>query len=164
MKQKKAGEEALPAARVMTARAIRALENMYYEEGANLRAYIDFFGDEELAVVNENLSSYKKIQEVLRGPIKFKYLPGGTDVYAQTSWLGVGSVIYICDVFLRPDKKNFGIDSRGGTIVHEISHQALGTLDYNLYGERNAKYMAAFSTALAMSHADNWEYFAESVQ
>ncbi len=161
----KAAEKALPVARAMVANAIGALKNID-DEGAsgNYRAYVDFFGDKDLNGVNDVRSGYELIDAVIRRPIKFKYLKNSQGVFGQTSFYGAGTVVYIGEAFLKPDCKDDGIDSRGGTIVHEISHQAIGTIDYNMYGVENAKFIAGMSFSWAVTHADNWEYFAESVR
>lgn len=53
-----------------------------------------------------------------------------------------------------------GRDSKGGTIVHEISHEEMYTDDHK-YGEDKAKKLAESKPGDAMDNADNWEYFAE---
>lgn len=53
-----------------------------------------------------------------------------------------------------------GRDSRGGTIVHEISHEEMYTDDHK-YGEAKAKKLAREKPSDAIDNADNWEYFAE---
>ena len=53
-----------------------------------------------------------------------------------------------------------GRDSRGGAIVHEISHEEVDTDDH-VYGEAGAKQLAQNDPEKAIDNADNWEYFAE---
>ena len=53
-----------------------------------------------------------------------------------------------------------GRDSKGGTIIHEISHEEMYTDDHK-YGEDKAKKLAEDKPADARDNADNWEYFAE---
>lgn len=53
-----------------------------------------------------------------------------------------------------------GRDSKGGTIVHELSHEELYTDDHK-YGEPLAKNLAMNNPLKAGTNADNWEYFAE---
>jgi peptidyl-Lys metalloendopeptidase len=55
-----------------------------------------------------------------------------------------------------------GIDSRSGTIVHELSHSVAGTQDI-VYGTVNAQTLATNNPGQAVTNADNFEYFAESV-
>jgi RHS repeat-associated protein len=61
-----------------------------------------------------------------------------------------------------------GIDSKPGTIVHEVSHLTHLTIDQQFgnpprtaYGEQNAIELAATDPAKAVANADNYEYFAE---
>ena len=56
-----------------------------------------------------------------------------------------------------------GRDSKGGTIVHEISHEEVYTNSVikDSYGEANAKSFAINDPNRATNNADNWEYFAE---
>ena len=56
-----------------------------------------------------------------------------------------------------------GRDSKGGTIVHEISHEEVYTNSAfnDFYGEANAKNFATNDPNSAVGNADNWEYFAE---
>ncbi len=54
-----------------------------------------------------------------------------------------------------------GRDSRGGTIVHELSHEESGTDDHK-YGAAKAEALAKTDPDKAASNADNWEYFAEN--
>jgi hypothetical protein len=53
-----------------------------------------------------------------------------------------------------------GRDSKGGAIVHEISHEEVYTDDH-VYGEANAKQLAQNDPAKAVDNADNWEYYGE---
>jgi hypothetical protein len=53
-----------------------------------------------------------------------------------------------------------GRDSKGGAIVHEISHEELYTDDHK-YGEPDAKQLAQNDPDKAAENADNWEYYAE---
>ena len=53
-----------------------------------------------------------------------------------------------------------GRDSKGGAIVHEISHEEVYTDDH-VYGEADAKQLAQNDATKAVDNADNWEYYAE---
>jgi peptidyl-Lys metalloendopeptidase len=69
--------------------------------------------------------------------------------------------ITLCRVFWRvPDT---GMDSKAGTLIHEISHfnVVAGTNDW-AYGQTPAKDLAETDPAKATTNADNHEYFAES--
>ena len=69
--------------------------------------------------------------------------------------------IYLCSVFWSAPLS--GTDSKGGTIIHEMSHfdVVAGTDDY-AYGQTNAKSLAKSDPSKALFNADNHEYFAEN--
>ncbi len=69
--------------------------------------------------------------------------------------------IYLCSVFWTAPTS--GTDSKGGTIVHELSHfdVTAGTDDW-AYGQTNAKALATSDPTKALDNADNHEYFAEN--
>jgi peptidyl-Lys metalloendopeptidase len=69
--------------------------------------------------------------------------------------------IYLCKVFwLAPMS---GTDSKGGTLIHEMSHfyVVASTNDY-VYGQAGARNLAVSDPAKAIMNADNHEYFAEN--
>jgi hypothetical protein len=51
-----------------------------------------------------------------------------------------------------------GIDSKAGTIIHELTHIVDGTEDFHTYGVVPSM---ALSPDLAVRHADSYEYYAE---
>ena len=56
-----------------------------------------------------------------------------------------------------------GTDSKGGTIVHEMSHFTVnGGTAGNAYGQAAAKNLARTNPTKAVANADNHEYFAEN--
>ena len=56
-----------------------------------------------------------------------------------------------------------GTNSRAGTIVHEMSHFAIagGTKDY-AYGTANCRALARSNPSLALTNADNFEFYVET--
>jgi hypothetical protein len=71
------------------------------------------------------------------------------------------------EIFILPNffsYKTTGPQSRGGTIVHELSHQSSkrSIVDDGEYGPEKAKARAS-SSVLARKTADNYKYFAEDV-
>ena len=56
-----------------------------------------------------------------------------------------------------------GTDSKGGTLVHEMSHFTVvaGTNDW-AYGQQAAAQLAAGNPARAVANADTHEYFGEN--
>lgn len=69
--------------------------------------------------------------------------------------------VYLCKAFWTAPLS--GTDSKGGTIVHELSHFTVigGTDDYD-YGQSAAKALAISNPSQALFNADNHEYFAEN--
>jgi len=70
-------------------------------------------------------------------------------------------VIYVCSVFWTAPMA--GTDSKGGTLIHEMSHfnVTASTNDY-VYGQTAAKSLAISNPTQALGNADNHEYFAEN--
>jgi len=69
--------------------------------------------------------------------------------------------IYVCRAFW--SAPNAGTDSRGGTLIHEMSHfNVTAGTDDHVYGQTGAKNLASSDPASALDNADNHEYFAEN--
>ena len=69
--------------------------------------------------------------------------------------------IFVCKAFWTAP--NAGTDSRGGTLIHELSHFSIvaGTNDY-VYGQAGAANLPISNPDNAVNNADNHEYFAEN--
>jgi peptidyl-Lys metalloendopeptidase len=70
-------------------------------------------------------------------------------------------VIYVCKAFWNAPMT--GTDSKGGTLVHEMSHfnVVAGTDDW-VYGQSGAASLAISNPAQAIDNADSHEYFGEN--
>ena len=70
-------------------------------------------------------------------------------------------VIYVCNAFWSAPLS--GTDSKGGTLIHEMSHfnVVAGTDDW-AYGQSAAKSLAISNPTRALDNADSHEYFAEN--
>jgi len=69
--------------------------------------------------------------------------------------------IYVCNAFWSAPTQ--GTDSKGGTLVHEMSHfNATAGTDDHVYGQSGAKSLAISDPASAIDNADSHEYFAEN--
>ncbi|MEL4422338.1 M35 family metallo-endopeptidase [Shewanella algae] len=69
--------------------------------------------------------------------------------------------IYMCNAFWSAPVS--GTDSKGGTIVHEMSHfNVVAGTDDIAYGQSGAKSLALSNPAQAIQNADSHEYFAEN--
>ena len=71
---------------------------------------------------------------------------------------GASKTIWLCGAFWNLPAT--GEDSQAGSMVHELSHW-FGTVD-SRYGCRNCQALASSSPMIAISNADNTEYFAEN--
>ena len=69
--------------------------------------------------------------------------------------------VYLCKAFWTAPLT--GTDSKGGTIIHEMSHfNATAATDDWVYGQSGAKSLAISDPLKALDNADSHEYFAEN--
>lgn len=69
--------------------------------------------------------------------------------------------IYVCKAFWSAPMT--GTDSKGGTLVHEMSHfNVVAGTDDNVYGQSGAAALAISDPNAAVQNADSHEYFAEN--
>lgn len=69
--------------------------------------------------------------------------------------------IYVCNAFWSAPMT--GTDSKGGTLVHEMSHfNAVAATDDHAYGQSAAASLAISNPTKALDNADSHEYFAEN--
>lgn len=69
--------------------------------------------------------------------------------------------IYVCKAFWSAPMT--GTDSKGGTLVHEMSHfNVVAGTDDHVYGQSGAASLAISNPDLAVQNADSHEYFAEN--
>jgi peptidyl-Lys metalloendopeptidase len=69
--------------------------------------------------------------------------------------------IYVCNAFWSAPMS--GTDSKGGTLIHELSHfNVVAATDDHAYGQSAAASLAISNPTRALDNADNHEYFAEN--
>lgn len=69
--------------------------------------------------------------------------------------------IYVCNAFWTAPMT--GTDSKGGTMVHELSHfNVVAATDDHAYGQSSAASLAISNPTMALDNADSHEYFAEN--
>ncbi|RZA32434.1 MAG: peptidase M35 [Lysobacteraceae bacterium] len=69
--------------------------------------------------------------------------------------------IYVCKAFWTAPLT--GTDSRGGTLLHELSHfDVVAATDDHVYGQQGAAELARTDPARAVRNADSHEYFGEN--
>lgn len=98
-------------------------------------------------------------QETVRLYFGGKSIDPGT--YAYVSGVTNPAKIHLGGTFFRANKD--GIDTQGGTIVHELTHTFADTDDHD-YGEPGCRALAvgnALENLQALSNADNYQYFIE---
>jgi peptidyl-Lys metalloendopeptidase len=69
--------------------------------------------------------------------------------------------VYVCKAFWTAPLT--GTDSRGGTMLHELSHfDIVAATDDHVYGQQGAAELARTDPARAVNNADSHEYFGEN--
>ncbi|MFC4161300.1 M35 family metallo-endopeptidase [Chitinimonas lacunae] len=122
--------------------------------------YVTWFGKYSLTNWNVAREHFKKIQEAVNyKPLVFNC--GCTSSAYAYVYPNQPYKIYLCKAFW--SAPNTGTDSRGGTIIHELSHfTVVADTDDHAYGQSAAKQLAISSPTKALNNADNHEYFAEN--
>lgn len=121
--------------------------------------YTTWFGSSTSSNFNTVKSHFTAIEDAfLNKPVTVDC--GCTDNYYAYVYPTQAYKIYVCNAFWSAN--NTGTDSRGGTLVHEMSHfnVVAGTDDW-AYGQSACKKLAKRATK-AIDNADSHEYFAEN--
>jgi regulator of replication initiation timing len=73
--------------------------------------------------------------------------------------------IYVTDQFFNESNRSiYGLNSNMGTMIHEASHLALSTDDYNdTYSDHDVKQLALNEPSKALINAENYSKFAETL-
>lgn len=86
---------------------------------------------------------------------------GCNENYFAYVYLAQPYVIYVCKAFWTAPLT--GTDSRGGTLLHELSHfDVVAATDDHVYGQQGAAELARTDPARAVRNADSHEYFGEN--
>ncbi|WP_179958172.1 M35 family metallo-endopeptidase [Chitinimonas arctica] len=123
--------------------------------------YTTWFGRFSSANWNTAKAQFTKIKDALDNkPLVFDCSCTDSGVYAYV-YPNQPYKIYLCGAYWAA--ANTGTDSRGGTIVHELSHfNVVAGTDDHVYGQSGAKALARSNPTRALNNADNHEYFAEN--
>ena len=114
--------------------------------------------EDRLAFVLENFRKIKKGMEQRNFTYSFSTYGCGPTDYA---WTRTGeTTIWLCNGFWEAPAT--GMSSKAGTIVHEHGHCSAMLEDYD-YGEAYCKMLAKRYPIKAMTSAENYEFYAESV-
>lgn len=123
--------------------------------------YVTWFGKYSSTNWNTAKTHYTKIKGALDSkPLSFDCGCTESGTYAYV-YPDQPYKIYLCGAFW--SAPTTGTDSKGGTIVHELSHfTAVAGTDDHAYGQSAAKSLAKSNPTKALDNADNHEYFAEN--
>ncbi len=133
----------------------------YLNAGTQGSRYTTWFGVYTLTRYNTVKSNFAAILSAMdTQSVTFNCKCKKTNTYAYV-YANQPYTIYLCGAFWAAPMT--GTDSKGGTLIHEMSHFTVvaGTNDY-AYGQTNAKALAISNPTNAVANADNHEYFAEN--
>jgi peptidyl-Lys metalloendopeptidase len=133
----------------------------YLNAGTQGSRFTTWFGVYNLTRYNTVKSHFAAILSAMdTQSVTFNCKCKKTNTYAYV-YANQPYTIYLCGAFWAAPMA--GTDSKGGTLIHEMSHFTVvaGTNDY-AYGQTNAKALAISNPTNAVANADNHEYFAEN--
>lgn len=135
----------------------------YLNAGTRGARYTTWFGSYTSSRYTTVKDHFMKINNALNnGAVTYDCycMPSNASAFAYV-YPSQPYIIHLCNAFWAA--ATAGTDSKGGTIVHEMSHFTVngGTSDY-AYGQSAAKSLATRTPAKAVQNADNHEYFAEN--
>jgi peptidyl-Lys metalloendopeptidase len=135
----------------------------YLNAGSTGARYTTWFGSYTSSRYTTVKSHFTKINSALiNSAITYDCYcqPSSASAYAYV-YPSQPYIIHLCNAFW--SAPTAGTDSRGGTIIHEMSHFTVngGTGDY-AYGQSSAKSLATSNPSTAIQNADNHEYFSEN--
>jgi len=146
--------------------AVSAATSMATDSDAYLGAnktgprYTTWFGSYDASRYSKVKSNFAAIKDAfLNKPITVDC--GCKKTYYAYVYPTQPYTIYVCKAFWSAPMT--GTDSKGGTLVHEMSHfNAVAGTDDWVYGQSGAKSLAISDPAKAVDNADSHEYFAEN--
>ncbi len=152
------------AAAVDAGRAMTVDAHQYLAAGAGGARYGARYGTwfgaldaGRAAIVNTNFTAIRDAFETK--PVKIDC--GCNADYFAYVYPAQPYTIYVCKAFWNAPLT--GTDSRGGTLLHEMSHfDAVAGTDDNVYGQQGASDLARTDPARAVRNADSHEYFGEN--
>jgi peptidyl-Lys metalloendopeptidase len=125
--------------------------------GARYGSWFGAFDAERGAAVTRNFAAIRDAFETK--PLKIDC--GCTASYFAYVYPAQPYTIYVCKAFWTAALT--GTDSRGGTLLHELSHfNVVAGTDDHVYGQSGAADLARTDPARAVNNADSHEYFGEN--
>jgi len=145
---------ALDAAKTMTNSSVS------YLNGSAGSRYTTWFGIYSSTRWNKVASNFDSIKDAFDNKPKTFDCSCNQSYYAYV-YPTQPYKIYLCRAFWNASLT--GTDSKGGTLVHEMSHfNATAGTDDVVYGQTGAKNLAISDPNRAITNADSHEYFAEN--
>jgi peptidyl-Lys metalloendopeptidase len=148
------------AGAVQAAQAMAADGNAYMSKRALGPRYANWFGAFDDARANAIIRHFQAIGDAFATkPVTVDC--GCNESYYAYVYPNQPYKIYVCNAFWSAPLT--GTDSKGGTLVHEMSHFTVvaGTDDW-VYGQSAAANLALSDPAKAVDNADSHEYFGEN--
>ena len=132
----------------------------YMTRGVIGTRYTKWFGANNSTRVATVKSNYAKIKDAFANkPVTVDC--GCNKTYYAYVYPTQPYKIYVCKAFWSAPMT--GTDSKGGTLVHEMSHfDVVAGTDDNVYGQSGAANLAITNPDLAVQNADSHEYFGEN--
>ena len=142
-------------------RAMTVEGHAYLGAGPNYGArYGTWFGASDAARGARVTSNFAAIRDAFENkPLKVDC--GCNEPYFAYVYPAQPYTVYVCKAFWTAPLT--GTDSRGGTLLHELSHfDVVAGTDDHVYGQLGAAEMALTSPKRAINNADSHEYFGEN--
>ncbi|WP_026354781.1 M35 family metallo-endopeptidase [Massilia niastensis] len=132
----------------------------YMSSGAPGPRYTKWFGATDSARVNRVKANFAAIKDAFANkPVTVDC--GCKKTYYAYVYPTQPYTIYVCKAFWSAPLT--GTDSKGGTLLHEMSHfNVVAGTDDHAYGQAAAANLAITNPALAVENADSHEYFGEN--
>jgi peptidyl-Lys metalloendopeptidase len=132
----------------------------YLTAGTKGARYTTWFGTYTSSRYSTALSHYTAIASAISTKTITVDCGCSDDSYAYV-YPNQPYIIYVCNAFQSAPIK--GTDSKGGTLIHELSHfNVVASTDDRAYGQTACKALAKSNPANALDNADSHEYFAEN--
>jgi peptidyl-Lys metalloendopeptidase len=131
-----------------------------YLNGSPGPRYTTWFGTYSSARWNKVAGNFDAIKDALDNKPKVFDCSCNQSYYAYV-YPSQPYKVYLCRAFW--SASTTGTDSKGGTIIHELSHfNVVAGTDDIVYGQTGAKNLAISDPNGATNNADNHEYFGEN--
>jgi len=127
--------------------------------------YIDWFGACDTTRYNTVRTNLNAVYNGLNAnyPVDCAGSSCSANTYAYVFPTDTTHTIYVCAVFWKVSSANCVMDSKPGTLIHEMSHfnNVAGTKDVT-YGITNCRNLARTNPAQAITNADNYCFYTDS--